>query len=115
LPSTAAIGASQADRIRLLTFTTLFAIGGTERHLVNLTDGLDHGRFDLEFACLKRHGEFLPHIEARGLPINEYPVRNLYGPNAFAQELRFARSLRRRRVSPARRSSSRRSGIRDRT
>jgi len=98
LPSTAAIGESQADRIRLLTFTTLFAIGGTERHLVNLTDGLDHSRFDLEFACLKRQGEFLPHIEARGLPINEYPVRHLYGPQAFAQELRFARSLRRRRV-----------------
>ena len=43
-----------ADRVRLLTFTTLFAIGGTERHVASLADGLDHSRFDLEFACHRR-------------------------------------------------------------
>ncbi|MBI3493072.1 MAG: glycosyltransferase [Acidobacteria bacterium] len=85
-------------RVRLLTFTTLFAIGGTERHLMNLTEGLDHARFDLEFACLRRQGEFLDAIKARGLPVREYPVTNLYGPRALAQELRFARALKRWRV-----------------
>ncbi len=85
-------------RVRLLTFTTLFAIGGTERHLVNLTDGLDHARFDLEFGCLKREGEFLPAVEARGLRVHEYRVRKLFGARAFGQQLRFARDLRRGRV-----------------
>lgn len=85
-------------RIKLLTFTTVFAIGGTERHLMNLTDGLDHGRFDLEFACLKRSGEFLSHVEARGIHVSEYPVRRLYGVRALMEELRFCRSLRRRRI-----------------
>jgi L-malate glycosyltransferase len=87
-----------ATRIRLLTFTTLFAIGGTERHVVSLADGLDHSRFELEFACLRRSGEFLREIEARGLPVREYAVARLYGARTLAQQVRFARHLRRRRV-----------------
>jgi len=90
--------ASASDRIRLLTFTTLFAIGGTERHVVSLAGGLDYSRFDLEFGCMRRSGEFLEQIQARGLPINEYAVARLYGPHTVAQQLRFARHLRRRRI-----------------
>ena len=89
---------SPADRVRLLTFTTLFAIGGTERHVASLADGLDHSRFEMEFGCLRRSGEFLEQIEARGLTVNEYAVSRLYGPHALAQQLRFARHLRRRRI-----------------
>jgi glycosyltransferase involved in cell wall biosynthesis len=89
---------SPEDRVRLLTFTTLFAIGGTERHVASLADGLDHSRFDLEFACHRRSGEFLAQIEARGLAVSEYSVTRLYGPHALAQQLRFARHLRRRRI-----------------
>jgi len=81
-------------RIRLLTFTTLFYIGGTERHLMHLTNGLDHTRFALEFGCLKRAGEFLPAIEARGIPVVEYPVTRLYGFHALAEQFRFYRALR---------------------
>ena len=86
------------DRVRLLTFTTLFAIGGTERHVASLADGLDPSRFEHEFGCLRRSGEFLAQIEARGLTVNEYAVARLYGPHALAQQLRFARHLRRRRI-----------------
>jgi glycosyltransferase involved in cell wall biosynthesis len=90
--------ASAADRVRLLTFTTLFAIGGTERHVASLADGLDYSRFELEFGCLRRSGEFLAAIQARGLTVNEYAVTRLYGPHTVAQQLRFARYLRRRRI-----------------
>jgi glycosyltransferase involved in cell wall biosynthesis len=89
---------SPEERVRLLTFTTLFAIGGTERHVVSLADGLDYSRFEMEFGCLRRSGEFLAQIEARGLTVNEYPVARLYGPHTLAQQLRFARHLRRRRI-----------------
>ena len=89
---------SSAERVRLLTFTTLFAIGGTERHVVSLADGIDYSRFELEFGCLKRSGEFLQQIEARGLTVNEYAVARLYGPRTVAQQIRFARHLRRRRI-----------------
>lgn len=90
--------AAPPDRTRLLTFTTLFAIGGTERHVVSLADGLDHSRFALEFACLRRSGEFLPQIEARGLRVSEYSVARLYGSRTLLQQLRFARHLRRRGI-----------------
>ncbi|MGH7346928.1 MAG: glycosyltransferase, partial [Candidatus Rokuibacteriota bacterium] len=84
--------------MRLLTFTTLFAIGGTERHIASLADGIDYSRFELEFGCLKRSGEFLEPIQARGLTVNEYAVARLYGPHTVAQQIRFARDLRRRRI-----------------
>ena len=89
---------SEAGRVRLLTFTTLFAIGGTERHVASLADGLDYSQFELEFGCLRRSGEFLADIEARGLTVREYAVKRLYGPHTMAQQLRFARYLRRRRT-----------------
>jgi len=88
-----------APRIKLLAFTTLFAIGGTERHLMSLMEGLDHSRFALEFGCLRRVGEFLPQIEARGIPIHEFPVRHVYGGRALVQQARFVRHLRRRGVN----------------
>ena len=90
--------ATAADRVRLLTFTTLFAIGGTERHVASLADGLDYSRFELEFGCLRRSGEFLEQIQGRGLTVNEYAVARLYGPHTVAQQVRFARYLRRRRI-----------------
>ena len=37
-----------SDRIRLLKFSTLFAIGGTERHVMNFVSHLDCSRFDLQ-------------------------------------------------------------------
>jgi len=85
-------------RIKLLAFTWVFAIGGTERHLMQLMQGLDNSRFELQFACFKRWGQFLPEVDARGVPISEYPVRRLYGARTLAQQLRFARDLRRRGV-----------------
>jgi glycosyltransferase involved in cell wall biosynthesis len=86
------------DRIRLLKFTTVFAIGGTERHVMNFVANLDTSRFDLKLACLKRAGEFLPEIEARQIPLTEYRIERLYGPRTLAQQWRFARNLRRSRT-----------------
>jgi hypothetical protein len=42
-----------------MKFVTLFAIGGTERQVVNISKGLDPRRFDLQFAWLHRVGELL--------------------------------------------------------
>jgi len=87
-----------SDRIKLFAFTTVFAIGGTERHLMNLMHGLEASRFDLEFGCFIRWGQFLPEVEARGLRIHEYRVRRLYGIHTAHQQLRLARDLRRARA-----------------
>jgi glycosyltransferase involved in cell wall biosynthesis len=86
------------DRIRLLKFTTLFAIGGTERHVMNFVSHLDTSRFELQLACLKRAGEFLQHIEAQRIPVAEYRIDRLYGGHTLMQQARFARDLRANRT-----------------
>jgi len=90
--------ATQPDRISVLKFTTLFAIGGTERHVLNLAKELDPSRFELHLGCLKRWGEFLNEIEARKIPLAEYRITSLYRPRTFRQQLRFAGDLRRNRI-----------------
>jgi glycosyltransferase involved in cell wall biosynthesis len=86
------------DPVRVLQFVNLFAIGGTERQVVNLAHGLDRSRFDLHFACFKRWGDFLADIEATGGPLAEYRIDCLYGGKTLRQQFRFARELRQSRV-----------------
>jgi L-malate glycosyltransferase len=90
--------ARSADAVRLLQFVSVFAIGGTERQVVNLAQGLDRSRFDLHFACFNRWGAFLEDIEATGGPLTEYRIDCLYSAKTLRQQLRFARNLRRNRV-----------------
>jgi len=89
---------AEPERIRLLQFLAVFAIGGTERHFMNLTAGLDRARFDLHVGCLKRFGEFLPEISARRIPVTDYKISRLYGPHTLRQQLRLAAYLRRNRI-----------------
>jgi glycosyltransferase involved in cell wall biosynthesis len=84
--------------IRLLEFLTGFGFGGTERQVVNLTGRLDRNRFETRFACTRRWGQFLPDVEAQGIPIAEYPIRSLYKPTTLRQQWRFAATLRRQRI-----------------
>lgn len=85
-------------KVRLLKFTTVFAIGGTERQVVNLVRGLDGEKFDLHLACFHRSGQLLPEIESLGIPISEYPIHRLCDPRTVLQQLRLARFLRRQRI-----------------
>jgi glycosyltransferase involved in cell wall biosynthesis len=87
--------APRASAIRVLQFLTLFAVGGTERQVMNLALGIDSSRFDVHFACLKRWGDFLEDVEAKGSPLAEYPIPRLYGVQALRRQLEFARALRR--------------------
>lgn len=80
---------------KVLQFVTLFATSGTERQVMNLARGLDPSRFDVHLACLKRWGDLLEQIEARGWPLSEYRVDRVYGGRALCNQLRFARDLRR--------------------
>lgn len=87
-----------ADAVRVLQFLSVFAMGGTERQVVNLAQGLDRSRFDPHFACFERWGDFLADIEAIGGPLAEYRIDRLYGGNTMRQQLRFARDLRQSRI-----------------
>jgi L-malate glycosyltransferase len=89
---------SPGEQIRLLKFMTLFAMGGTEKQVTQLSGLLDRSKFDLQMACLRREGELLEKLEHNGIQITEYPVRTFYGFNALKQQLRFSRALRSNRI-----------------
>ncbi len=84
--------------IRVLQFLPVFAIGGTERQVANLTAGVDRTRFDLHVACFERRGEFLPDIEARQIPVTEYKIKRLYGLHTLRQQFKLAGYLRRHQI-----------------
>ncbi len=86
-------------RIQLVKFLTTFGIGGTEKQVANLTQRMDRRAFDLSFACMNRWGEMIQEIEDRqGIAVSEYPMGSLYELNAFRQQWRFAKALRRDRT-----------------
>lgn len=87
-----------SERIRLIEFLTLFAIGGTERQVLNLAQGLDAAQFDLHIACLKRCGALLDEIESTQFPIVEYKTNSLYNYGAFRNQIEFARYVKRKSV-----------------
>ena len=90
--------AGEADRTRLLMFVNGFAMGGTERHVVNLGRALDQSKFDIHLACFRRWGHFLDEIEASRLPIWEYGIDSLHNQRTLREQLRFARDLRRHHI-----------------
>ena len=51
------------DRVRLMQFTTMFEIGGTERQLIELANGLDEERFALQLSCMHRRGPLLEKLK----------------------------------------------------
>jgi len=88
----------RSDRLAVLQFLTIFGIGGTERQVLNLVQGLDTSRFAVEVACLKRWGALLPEMEATGVPITEYKTTSLYNHVAAWNQMKFIRHLRKRSI-----------------
>jgi len=88
----------RSDRLAVLQFLTIFGIGGTERQVLNLVQGLDTSRFGVEVACLKRWGALLPEMEATGVPITEYKTTSLYNHVAVWNQMKFLRHLRKRSI-----------------
>ncbi|MBI2821390.1 MAG: glycosyltransferase [Acidobacteria bacterium] len=87
-----------SERVRLLEFMTVFAVGGTERHCVNLLGRLDQSLFEIHLACLKRDGDFLSEIDTRRIPLSEYRTNKLYNYNALRAQIRFASYLKTHRI-----------------
>jgi len=88
----------RSDRLNVLQLVTVFGIGGTERQVLNLIQGLDASRFGVEVACLKRWGALLPEMEATGVPITEYKTTSLYNHIAMWNQMRFLNHLRKGKV-----------------
>ncbi|OFV94282.1 MAG: hypothetical protein A3F68_08770 [Acidobacteria bacterium RIFCSPLOWO2_12_FULL_54_10] len=87
-----------SDRVRLLKFVGLFAIGGTEKQVINMVRSIDSSRFDVHLACFNRWGQLSKEIETLGIPISEYRINCLYNYQTVRQQIRFAGFLKRNRI-----------------
>ena len=85
-------------RIRVLTFLTIFALGGTEKQVVSTTERFDRTRFEPEFACFKRRGQLLEQVLGTGAPVTEFPVTSFFRLQTVRQQFALARHLQRRHV-----------------
>jgi len=89
---------SVSTPIRLLKVVPTFMCGGTENQFMTLGRSLDPGRFELEFACLRRWGAFADEIAARQIPLLECNVTSFRSLSAVQQQARLARYVTDRRI-----------------
>ena len=75
--------------VDVVLLLTSFAIGGTERQMVELAKRLDPSRFRVRIACFHKRGRLLDDIPAR-IPIREFPLHGFATPTAFRRLLAFA-------------------------
>ncbi len=93
-----ALVSKMEDRIRVLKFLNLFAIGGTERQFVNIVKRLDPARFDLHIGCFRKWGAFLPEVEETGLPVTSFQIHGMVSHRTMARQFQLARYLRKHRI-----------------
>ena len=101
LAMASAIGTSFAQApgkpIRLLKFLAYLAIGGSERQVLNIRQGIDKSRFDVHLGCFGRFDEQIG-VDLSGTPLEVYKIRKLYGVRTMKECLRLASYLRHNRI-----------------
>jgi glycosyltransferase involved in cell wall biosynthesis len=93
--SSLALDSAEHPAVKLMKFVANFGIGGTERQFVNLGLSLEPSRFAVHFGCLRKWGELLHEIDARGIPVFDYNLRTFRSPRALSAQFRLARHIRR--------------------
>lgn len=86
------------SNVRILNVVPTLMCGGTENQFMTLGRLLDRGRFDLEFACLRRWGPFVKELTDRQVPLSEYRVSTFRSVGALRQQARLARHISRERI-----------------
>jgi glycosyltransferase involved in cell wall biosynthesis len=84
--------------VRLMKVVPTLLCGGTENHFMTLSRALDATRFAVRFACLRRWGPFVTELSERRIPLTEYRVETFRSMNAFVQQARLARDVRRQAI-----------------
>lgn len=81
---------SAPARLRVLYVVGNFVAGGAERHLLEMWRRIDRTRFEVEIACIRAEGMFLPEVRRLGLPVRDLGIgRRLYGPGGLRGLLRL--------------------------
>ena len=84
--------------LRVVFCIDSLSVGGTEMNALHVAEQLDRTRFTVSVACFRGDGPLRPQFDAAGIPIDEFPLRSLYGPGMLREGLRFMRFLHRERV-----------------
>jgi glycosyltransferase involved in cell wall biosynthesis len=92
-------GPGKTDAVKVMKFVRAFFPGGTERQFVNLALALEPSRLAVHFGCLRRSGELLEEIDARGIPVFDYDVRTFRHPRVISAQFRLARDIRRHGIA----------------
>jgi glycosyltransferase involved in cell wall biosynthesis len=93
----ARVAQAPGKHIRLLKFLAYLAIGGSERQVLNIRQGIDKSRFDVHLGCFGRFDEQIG-VDLSGTPLEVYKIRKLYGVRAMKECLRLASYLRQNRI-----------------
>ncbi len=94
-------GYRKGGPIQLLKTVTNFNPGGTEGQIHNLVRHLDRSQFDVQFACLKKFGQFLSEVQEWNIAVEEFPISGFYRPDTFRQLLRLAHHMHKKRIEVA--------------
>jgi glycosyltransferase involved in cell wall biosynthesis len=79
-----------ARKLRVMYVVGNFVAGGAERHLLEMWRRIDRERFDVEIACIRAEGLFLPDVMALGWPVRDLAIgRRIYGPSGLRGLLRL--------------------------
>jgi glycosyltransferase involved in cell wall biosynthesis len=65
---------------------------------MTLARALAAGRFQMEFACLRRWGPFVSELEARQVPLTEYRIATFRSARALLQQIKLARHIARQQI-----------------
>jgi glycosyltransferase involved in cell wall biosynthesis len=85
------------EPIRVLKFLAYLAIGGTERQVLNIRQGLDPSRFNVHLGCFGFFDEQLAE-DLTGTPIEKYKVRSFYGLGTIKECFRLASYLKQHQI-----------------
>lgn len=64
-----------SKKINLMLVTHDLAIGGLQQVVVNICRTIDRDRFNVSVLCLRTLGEYLPEVEALGIPVFSLPKK----------------------------------------
>jgi L-malate glycosyltransferase len=87
-----------SERLRVLKFICMLAVGGSERQYVYATRALHEAGLDVRAGVIKRVGPFVKDIEELGIPIDEYMTRSLPSVETLRQQWRLCRDIRARNI-----------------
>jgi glycosyltransferase involved in cell wall biosynthesis len=86
------------EKIKVLNFVCMLAVGGTERQFVYATKGLQAAGWDMHAGVMKSKGPFLKDIDALGIPLEEYRTPSMYSYQTLRQQLRLRAHIRERNI-----------------